>query len=155
VTITVSIHGRARFPTGSGAAEYICRAAAIRRDVVWTGADIPWTGAADMKDGIVRAGDVYFHLSETAAVLRGMAYEHRLHILVLLWATESTPAALAKALTADVTLVAHHLRFLRDANLIRRQRRGRNVYYALANEATERLIQEVVRYAEWRPGPSS
>ncbi|MET8355287.1 metalloregulator ArsR/SmtB family transcription factor [Micromonospora sp. NPDC005206] len=77
-----------------------------------------------------------------------MAYERRLHILVLLQSGEHTPASLAEAMSTDSTAIAHHLRFLKDARLIRRQRRGRHVVYMLHGEATRRLIGEVLRYAE-------
>jgi DNA-binding transcriptional ArsR family regulator len=87
-------------------------------------------------------------LERAVVVLRGMAYEHRLHILMLLRGGEQTPADLADAMTADATAVAHHLRFLKDARLIRRQRRGRNVFYTLHGEATRQLVAEVLRYAE-------
>lgn len=87
-------------------------------------------------------------LERAVAVLRGMAYEHRLHILILLQDRgELTPAALTEVIRADPTAVAHHLRFLLDARLIRRQRRGRNVFYSLRGEATRRLVAEVLHYA--------
>jgi DNA-binding transcriptional ArsR family regulator len=79
-----------------------------------------------------------------------MAYEHRLHLLVLLGAGEQTPAELAGAIPLDPTVVAHHLRYLREARLVRRQRRGRNVYYALDGEPTRRLVEAVIRYADRR-----
>lgn len=86
-------------------------------------------------------------LERAVIVLRGMAYEHRLHILMLLRTGERTPGELAEAIPADATAVAHHLRFLKDARLIRRHRRGRNVFYTLHGEATRQLIEEVLRYA--------
>jgi ArsR family transcriptional regulator, virulence genes transcriptional regulator len=49
--------------------------------------------------------------------------------------------------TLDGTIVAHHLRHVLDAKLIRRQRRGRRVCYTLHGEATRRLVGEVVRYS--------
>jgi DNA-binding transcriptional ArsR family regulator len=87
-------------------------------------------------------------LERVVAALRGMAYEHRFRILVLLMlAIESSPAELAAALPLDGTIVAHHLRHLLDAKLIRRQRRGRRVFYTLSDDATRRLVGEVLRYA--------
>ena len=88
----------------------------------------------------------YSELERAVVVLRGMAYEHRLHILLLLRSGEHTPARLADAIPADPTALAHHLRFLKDAQLVRRQRRGRHVYYTLRGEATGRLIDEVLKY---------
>ena len=89
-------------------------------------------------------------IADAVAALQGMAYEHRLHILMLLMAGETTPEALATRMSLDSTIVAHHLRNLRVTSLIRRQRRGRNVYYALSGDAARRLVQEVIRYAGHR-----
>jgi len=87
-------------------------------------------------------------LERAVIALRGMAYEHRLSILILLRNGERTPAALAAAIPAEQTALAHHLRFLRDARLIQRRRQGRQVYYTLRSEATQRLVAEVLRYAQ-------
>ncbi|GGK76083.1 ArsR/SmtB family transcription factor [Mangrovihabitans endophyticus] len=86
-------------------------------------------------------------LERAVVVLRAMAYEHRLHILLLLLEGERTPATLAAAIPADPTAIAHHLRFLRAARLITRRRQGRQTFYTLRGEATGRLVAEVLRYA--------
>jgi DNA-binding transcriptional ArsR family regulator len=70
---------------------------------------------------------------------------------VVLQDGEQTPGALAAAIRLESTLVAHHLRYLREARLIRRQRRGRHVYYALDGEAIHRLVREVIHFAQ-QPG---
>jgi DNA-binding transcriptional ArsR family regulator len=86
-------------------------------------------------------------LERVVAALRGMAYEPRFRILVVLsMVSESSPVDLTEALPLDGTIVAHHLRHLLDARLIRRRRRGRRVFYALTDEATRRLVDEVLRY---------
>jgi DNA-binding transcriptional ArsR family regulator len=90
-------------------------------------------------------------IEHAVQVLRGMAYEHRLHLLVVLQDGEQTPGALAAAVQLESTLVAHHLRYMREARLVRRQRRGRNVYYTLDGEATRRLVREVIHFAQ-QPG---
>jgi DNA-binding transcriptional ArsR family regulator len=90
-------------------------------------------------------------LERVVAALRGMAYEPRFRILVMLTAVpESSPADLTAALPLDGTIVAHHLRHLLEAKLIRRQRRGRRVFYALTDEATRHLVGEILRYADRR-----
>jgi DNA-binding transcriptional ArsR family regulator len=93
-------------------------------------------------------GSAESQLERAVIALRGMAYAHRLSILLLLQEGEQTPAALAEAIPAEPTAIAHHLRFLRDARLIYRRRRGRQVYYALRSEAIRRLVGEVLRYAQ-------
>ncbi|MEV4724203.1 ArsR/SmtB family transcription factor [Micromonospora humida] len=87
-------------------------------------------------------------LDRAIVVLRAMAYEHRIHILVLLQDGDQSPASLAEAISVDSTTVARHLRYLKDARLIRRKRRGREVTYTLQGEATRRLITEVLHHAD-------
>ncbi len=80
-----------------------------------------------------------------------MAYEHRLHVLILLRAGEATPTALAEVVPVHVTALSHHLRHLVDAGLVRRRRRGRQVFYSLPDEATVRLVDEVLRFVRDAP----
>jgi DNA-binding transcriptional ArsR family regulator len=87
-------------------------------------------------------------LERAVMLLRGMAYEHRLHILIMLREGEKTPAALADEIPAEPTTIAHHLRFLRDSRLIRRRRSGRQSYYTLHSDAIGRLVTEVLRCAD-------
>jgi DNA-binding transcriptional ArsR family regulator len=84
-------------------------------------------------------------LEKAVVLLRGMAYEHRLHILLMLQKGEQTPSAIARALSAEPTTVSHHLRFLRQSRLIQRRRHGRQIYYTLGSEAIGRLVSEVLR----------
>ncbi|MEU8238878.1 metalloregulator ArsR/SmtB family transcription factor [Actinoplanes missouriensis] len=83
-------------------------------------------------------------LHRAVTVLRGMAYEHRLHILVVLRAGEATPAMIGAVVPAHPTALAHHLRHLADAGLVRRSRRGRHVYYALTTPAVGDVIDGVL-----------
>jgi ArsR family transcriptional regulator, arsenate/arsenite/antimonite-responsive transcriptional repressor len=85
-------------------------------------------------------------LERAVEVLRGMAYQHRLHILVVLRTGEATPAVLSAVVAAHPTVISHHLRHLADAGLVRRSRRGRHVYYSLQGESTGRLIDEIVSF---------
>ena len=85
-------------------------------------------------------------LRRAVEVLRGMAYEHRLHILVLLGAAPATPAGLAETLEVHSTVVSHHLRDLVHAGLVRRRRAGRNVYYSLTDEQTRAFVDDVLIY---------
>jgi DNA-binding transcriptional ArsR family regulator len=102
--------------------------------------------------GETLAGPTQQDLERIVVALRGMAYEPRFRILFMLTlVTESSPADLTAALPLDGTIVAHHLRHLLDAKLIRRQRRGRRVFYALTDEPTRRLVGEIIRYGGRRP----
>jgi DNA-binding transcriptional ArsR family regulator len=84
-------------------------------------------------------------LSEAVEVLLGMAYEHRLRILVVLMDGDATPTMLAANLAIDATLIAHHLRHLLVARLVQRRRAGRQVFYGIDGEAAQ-LVTEVLSY---------
>jgi DNA-binding transcriptional ArsR family regulator len=86
-------------------------------------------------------------LAKAVEALRGMAYEHRLHILILLRAGAATPTELAESVPAHSTAVSHHLRHLIHAGLVRRRRQGRQVFYFLPDDATGQLIDDILRYA--------
>ena len=86
-------------------------------------------------------------LRRAGVVLRAMAYERRLRILVALRGGEHTLTALTREVPAEITALSHHLRHLQDARLVRRQRRGRQVVYSLADDETRRLIDEALRHA--------
>ncbi|BEL06630.1 hypothetical protein Q0Z83_048210 [Actinoplanes sichuanensis] len=85
-------------------------------------------------------------LDRAVLVLRGMAYQHRLHILLVLRGGEATPADLNGIVPAHPTAIAHHLRHLTDAGLVLRRRRGQRVYYSLPDESTGRLIDGVLGF---------
>ena len=54
---------------------------------------------------------------------------------------------IAKRLNLSQSLVSHHLRLLRAARLARGERRGRNVYYALADAHVRRMIADMRAHA--------
>jgi DNA-binding transcriptional ArsR family regulator len=85
-------------------------------------------------------------IDAAVTVLRAMAYEHRLRILLHLLHGEATAAALSAALVLDPTGLAHHLRHLRTARLIHRQRNGQHVRYRLDDDARP-LLRKLMRYA--------
>src|SRR3954462_8495712 len=91
-------------------------------------------------------------LSEAVEVLLGMAYEHGLRIVVVLMEGDPTRTILAANLAIDATLIAHHLRQLLVARLVRSRRAGRQVFYGIDGEAA-RPGTEVLRSARRPRGP--
>ncbi|MEU4623265.1 metalloregulator ArsR/SmtB family transcription factor [Actinoplanes sp. NPDC023801] len=85
-------------------------------------------------------------LDRAVQVLRGMAYQHRLHILMVLRDGEATPSALCEVVPAHPTAISHHLRHLADAGLILRRRSGQRVYYSLPGESTGKLIDDILDF---------
>jgi ArsR family transcriptional regulator len=76
-----------------------------------------------------------------AALLKAVADPYRLTILATLAANEHEVCVcdFTDALPLNQPTVSHHLRILRDAELVTCERRGTWVYYQLAADAPERL----------------
>lgn len=94
----------------------------------------PWQACCQVMDEFVDSPEPT--PSEAAAVVRmfsGLADETRLQIVKLLAKNEATVEELVTQLNIAQSTVSHHLRVLREANLIRGKRRGRNIYYALVH----------------------
>jgi ArsR family transcriptional regulator len=79
--------------------------------------------------------------TEEAALLRAIADPYRLRMLATLARTteEVCVCDFTDALPLNQPTVSHHLRILRDAQLVTSERRGTWVYYRLAPETLDRL----------------
>jgi ArsR family transcriptional regulator, arsenate/arsenite/antimonite-responsive transcriptional repressor len=78
-----------------------------------------------------------------AALLKAIADPYRLTILATLAAApdEVCVCDFTDALPLNQPTVSHHLRILREANLVTCERRGTWVYYRIANDAQSRIDQ--------------
>jgi len=91
--------------------------------------------------------------SEEAALFKALGDPHRLAILATL-AKASDPVCVcdfAAALPLNQPTVSHHLRLLREAELVAAERRGTWMYYSLAGDALERVtsaLQATLRPAK-------
>lgn len=83
--------------------------------------------------------------TESAALFKALADPHRLTILATLAgaAGEVCVCEFTSALPLNQPTVSHHLKVLRDADLVTSQRRGTWVYYRLAPDAAARIAGSV------------
>lgn len=72
-----------------------------------------------------------------ARVFNALADETRLRIIKLLSEGEKSVDELVQALGIAQSTTSHHLRVLREAGLIRGEKRGRNIYYSLTQPLGE------------------
>jgi ArsR family transcriptional regulator, lead/cadmium/zinc/bismuth-responsive transcriptional repressor len=86
-------------------------------------------------------------LERSLLILRALADETRLRILVSLSATELCVCDLAALTAVSESAVSHQLRFLRDANLVLGDKRGRVVYYRLADEHVRSILENALAHA--------
>ena len=66
-----------------------------------------------------------------AQMFSGLADETRIKIVKLLAKGEFTVDELVEFLGTAQSTTSHHLKVLKEANLIKREKRGRNTYYSL------------------------
>ena len=68
---------------------------------------------------------------EIAQMFNGLADETRVKIVKLLAKSEFTVDEMVEFLGIAQSTTSHHLRVLKEANLIQGEKRGRNIYYSL------------------------
>ncbi len=82
--------------------------------------------------GFARQDGLDEHQVESVAqMFNGLADETRVRIVKLLAKGEFTVDELVEFLGAAQSTTSHHLKVLKDANLIKGEKRGRNTYYSL------------------------
>ncbi len=82
-----------------------------------------------------------------ADLFRLLGDPSRLRIVLACEAGPVAVTAIAERLGLSGSLVSHHLRLLRAARLVRAERRGKQVFYALADEHVLRMIADMVEHA--------
>ena len=84
------------------------------------------------------------HFTEAAVLFQQLCDGSRLKILWLLCHCEECGVNIAAAVGMSTAAVSHHLKLLRLHGLITGTRRGKEVYYTLADTITAELIHHMV-----------
>lgn len=74
-------------------------------------------------------------------VLKGLTSHTRLHIVDLLNKGERTVQEIADALKANQSTISCHLNTLRSSGLVATRKEGTRVYYTLAHETVNELLE--------------
>jgi DNA-binding transcriptional ArsR family regulator len=77
----------------------------------------------------------YDVLEKAAECFRTLAHPHRLRIIEILLNREESVGELAKACDIPSHMVSEHLRLLKDRGYLASERKGRNVFYRIAEPA--------------------
>ena len=83
-------------------------------------------------------------VTELAGMFHLMGDPTRLRILLACLEQPISVGAIATRLDRSASLVSHHLRLLRAARLLRGERRGRQVFYAPADEHVRSVVANMV-----------
>ncbi len=89
------------------------------------------------------------HLEETALLFASLSDPTRLRILLALRdGGELCVSDVASLLSASITMTSHHLRRMREMNLLKSRTDGRVVFYSLARRFPVRLVQKTLKRFE-------
>ena len=86
------------------------------------------------------------HAIELAEMFRLMGDPSRLRIILLCLGPPVSVGAIAGKLALSPSLVSHHLRLLRAARILRAERQGKQVFYAVADEHIRGVILDMVTH---------
>ncbi|MGN0298083.1 MAG: ArsR/SmtB family transcription factor [Lachnospiraceae bacterium] len=81
---------------------------------------------------------------EAAETFKQLGDGTRLQILWLLCHSEECVLNIAAAIDMSAPAVSHHLRFLKQAGLIKSRRIGKEVHYSLADSKEAQLVHEMI-----------
>ncbi len=81
---------------------------------------------------------------ELADIFRLLGDPTRLRIVLACMTEPVSVGALAEQLDLSQSLVSHHLRLLRAARLVRADRRGKQVFYLLADEHVASVLVDMI-----------
>ena len=76
----------------------------------------------------------------------------RLRIILACLQGPTSVGNIAQSLDLSASLVSHHLRLLRAARVMRGQRRGKQIYYAVADEHISCVIADMLEHVTEPPG---
>lgn len=85
-------------------------------------------------------------VTSTVQLLKGFSDETRLRILCLLRGREACVHEIVEALDMSQSAISHQLRVLRDARLVDHRREGRHVYYRLADDHVEEMLENALSH---------
>ncbi len=90
---------------------------------------------------VLKVQDAIPQLGETVKIFKALADETRLKIAYSLTVEEEMCVCdVAAVIGSSVATASHHLRYLRDHALAKSKRKGRMVYYSLADNHVHQLV---------------
>ncbi|HKK54312.1 MAG TPA: metalloregulator ArsR/SmtB family transcription factor [Patescibacteria group bacterium] len=85
-------------------------------------------------------------LTEVVSFLKAISEENRLKILCVLQKSELCVCDIWQYLSLPQNLVSHHLKVLKDFNLVESRREGTKIIYSLNPKVTKKYIKLLSNY---------
>ena len=101
-------------------------------------------GSCDAIQGLPRDG----MMLELADFFKLFADSTRVRILAELDRDELCVCDISNALLMTKSAVSHQLKILRDGNLVKCERRGKHIYYSLADSHVKDIIEKAIEHIE-------
>ena len=87
-------------------------------------------------------------MKKLTKILKACANENRLKILILLKNEKSSVGQISKKINLSLKATSQHLHNLDAVDLVRKERRGNNIYYSLARFPQDSLRRKIVDIIE-------
>ena len=88
--------------------------------------------------------------TDVADIFKQLGDASRLRIVLCCMDGDVCVTDIAERLRLSPSLVSHHLRLLRAARLVRAERRGKQVYYSLADSHVRSVLTDMVEHVSER-----
>ncbi|HKJ74028.1 MAG TPA: metalloregulator ArsR/SmtB family transcription factor [Alphaproteobacteria bacterium] len=88
--------------------------------------------------------------SDVADIFKQLGDASRLRIALCCMNSDVCVTDIAEQLRMSPSLVSHHLRLLRSARLVRSHRRGKQVYYSLADSHVRSVLNDMIDHVAER-----
>lgn len=85
-------------------------------------------------------------IADIAEIFRLMGDPSRLAIILACLGAPISVSDLAAATGLSANLVSHHLRLLRTARVLRAERRGKQIFYAVADQHISGTIEDMIAH---------
>ncbi|HEX6956971.1 MAG TPA: metalloregulator ArsR/SmtB family transcription factor [Ferrovibrio sp.] len=84
------------------------------------------------------------HVAQLTDMFRLLGDPSRLRLVTTLCNGEAAASVAAAMSGLSPQLASHHLRLLRAARLVKAERKGKRIYYALADEHVRRMLEDMI-----------
>ena len=88
-------------------------------------------------------------MEELLTKLKALSDDTRLKLVILLLNNDYCGKALAKRLSVSESAVSQHLKVLREAKLVKGEKRGYWVHYSVNKERLKELAQQIVNLEQY------
>lgn len=86
------------------------------------------------------------HVVQLADMFRLLGDPSRLRLLTTLCNGEAAASAAAIMSGLSPQLASHHLRLLKAARLVKAERKGKKIYYSLADEHVRHMLEDMIAH---------